>query len=213
MPKVRLLGALLCIFFFTTASALLRGSPLPPPVVASASPNGRILVVAERDFDSPDQTRPRRVLGTTYCILETEQFINSKDRLVSSVPFYSSSWQVTIEGNDNGDEFWPMVSNDGRSLVLVRVIPGIPGLPVLQIYRRGDSGGKLVRTLQITDLWTPAQVHTSGTLSITGAEPQWFARGALNLSSNNQDLIYRTQWGNELLIDLARGTVRQNPQR
>ena len=215
MTKVRCLAELLIFLCLPFASTPLRASAPPPTVLASTSSNGHFLVVAERQFDSPDETIPRKILRTTYRVLETEQFINSKDHLVSAVPFYSASafsWKVTLEGYGSS-QFWPMVSDDGHSLVLVAVTPAVPKLPVMQTYRQEQFDAKLVRALHITDLWTPAQIDPAGKslFNITDATPQWFSGGSLNISPNNQDLIYRTQWGDVLLIDLATGAIRRDP--
>jgi hypothetical protein len=144
--------------------------------------------------------------------MEAETFINSKDRLNTPAPFWSEStlsWQITPEGNDGIRVFWPLISNDGQSLVLVGVTAAVPGGAVLKIYRRNVFEGSLVRSFQITDLWTANEVDPDGKgiFTVTDATPKWFAGGFVTFSADDQILIYRTQWNDRVSIRLADGVI------
>lgn len=183
----------------------------PPVVRASRSTNGRFLVVTEREYDNPDLRQVRRIVRTTYRVMEAESFSNNnQDRLSTPAPLWSESalsWQVTPEGNDG--IFWPLISNDGQSLVLVGVTAAAPGRTVLKIYRKNMFEGKLVRSFQITELWTVKEVDPDrkGVFLVTDATPEWFAGGFLAFSPDDQRLIYRTQWKDRLSIRLVDGVI------
>src|ERR1039457_125047 len=97
-------------------------SPLFPDVRASRSMNGKYLVVVEQTFDNPDPSAVRRVLRSTYVVLKSEPFTNSRDRLQTAASFWSAfGWQVTPGGKASQRVFLPLISDDGQTLVLVGV--------------------------------------------------------------------------------------------
>jgi hypothetical protein len=206
------LATMLLVLLLSITSAKLVASALPPNVRASRSTNGRFLVLTETEYDNPDPRAVRRIVRTTYQVMEAEMFINRKDRLVTPAPFWSESalsWQITPEGNDGVRVFWPLVSNDGQSLVLVGITAAVPGGAVLKIYRKKMFEGSLVRSFQITDLWTANEVdpHGKRIFTVTDATPEWFAGGFLAFSPDDQTLIYRTQWNDRVSIRLADGMI------
>jgi len=203
---------LFVISLLPVAPPKLIASPLPPNVRASRSTNGRFLVLTEREYDNPNPHAVRKIVRTTYQVLETETFINSKDRLYTPAPLWSDSalsWQITPDEKDGIRIFWPLISNDGQSLVLVGVMPAFPGSEVLRIYRKKIYEGNLVRSFQLADLWTESEINPGGKkiFMVTDATPQWFAGGSLAFSSDDQMLIYRTQWGDQLKIRLSDGVT------
>ncbi|MBB5317851.1 hypothetical protein [Tunturibacter empetritectus] len=205
---------LLAAISVSSKSHKIFASALPPNVHASSSVNGRFLVVAEWEYENPND-KLRRIRRTTYKIMETESFINSKDRLTSPVKFWSDSawsWEVTLEGLEGKRIFWPMISDDGKSLILIAVTAPIPGQPVLEIYQRNDHKGQLIRSYQITDLWTPKQVDPDGRglFIFTDATPEWFAGAILSFSSDGQQLIYRNQWNEVLRIRVDDGVISRS---
>lgn len=199
-------------FSFSIISANLFASALPPNVRASRSPNGKFLVLTKRECDNPNSQATRRIVRTTYQVMEAETFINSKDRLNTPAPLWSESalsWQITPEGNDGTRVFWPLISNDGQFLVLVGITAAVPGGAVLKIYRKKMFKGSLVRSFQITDLWTANEVDPDGKgiFKVTEATPEWFAGGFVAFSPDDQTLIYRTQWNDRMNIRLADGEI------
>jgi hypothetical protein len=212
MSRCSLAAVLVAVISLSITSAKLVASAAPPNVRASRSTNGRFLVLTEREYDNPDPHAVRRIVRTTYQVMESETFINSKDRLTTPAPFWSESalsWQASPEGNDGMRVFWPLISNDGQSLVLVGLTAAVPGGAILKIYRKKDFEGSLVRSLQITDLWTAKEVDHDGKgiFMVTDATPNWFAGGFLTFSPDDQTLIYRTQWGDRVSIRLADGAI------
>lgn len=212
MSRCFLAAALLAVSVPITLMKL-GASPLPPNVRASLSTNGRFLVLTEREYDNPDSHVVRRIVRTTYQVMEAETFINnSRDRLNTPATFWSDSafsWQVAPEGNDAIRPFWPLISNDGQSLVLVAITAAVPGVPVLEIYRKKTFEGSLVRSFQITDLWSANEVDPDGKgiFMVTDATPKWFAGGFLEFSPDNRALTYRTQWNDRVSIRLADGVI------
>lgn len=203
----------LTLLLFAAISLLITpprlfASPLPPSVRASRSINGQFLVVTEYEYANPDNDIAR-IRRTTYRVMQLERFINSKDRLIAPVPFWSESWDVTIEGAEGRETFWPMISDDGRSLVLVAVNAPVPGLPMLKIYRNNSYKSELVRSYQISDLWTAKQVNPDGRgiFMVTGATPQWFSGGSLTFSPDGEQLVYRNQWNEVVRINLKDGMI------
>jgi len=212
MSRRCLAASLVAVISLSITLAKLVASALPPNVRASSSTNSRFLVLTEREYDNPDPHAMRRIVRTTYQVMESETFINGKDRLTTPASFWSESalsWQVSPEGNDGIRVFWPLISNDGQSLVLVGLTAAVPGGAVLKIYRKKIFEGSLVRSLQITDLWTAKEVDPDGKgiFTVTDATPNWFAGGFLAFSPDNQILIYRTQWNDRVSIRLADGAI------
>jgi hypothetical protein len=209
--------ALLFVIAFSVAPAtnFISASPLPPLVKASRSPNGKFLVVADLDL-APIENGGQQIRRTTYHVYQLEDFVNSKDRLNTPVPFWSDSWQsweTTLEGPFG--YCWPMVSNDGQSIVLIAIAGPMPGQPVLRLFRRklNEHTGELVRSFDITDLWTKQQVDPEGTgqFGDFDSTPKWFADGALAFSTDSRLLIYTNQWKQELQIDLKSGAISRSP--
>jgi hypothetical protein len=178
--------------------------PLPPYILASRSPNGRFLAVKDYELSpATEPDAPRRILSTTYRILAAETFLNEKDHLAASVPFYSQRCQVRLEASG---EFWPMVSDDGKSLILVGVSPPDPRPPLLKIDHCDFVSGSLVRELRLTDLWTGAQIASVGGMW-TDATPEWFAGSSFSFSADGESLLYRSRWGDRITIGLEGGKV------
>lgn len=198
----------LSVLMVSTAFSLpARGSAGAPLIRASQSANGKFLVVMELELRNSHE-----IIRSNYRILQVETFINAKDRLDSSGVFWTDTpWTVTVEG---GGAFYPLISNDGQYLVLLRLAPPFPdSQPVLEIYHREFSAGTLktiaVRQIAISDLWTPREINPDGAgLFIqTGATPQWFAGGSFNFTDDDENLTYRTQWNDVLTIRLVDGTI------
>ncbi len=200
---------LLTALLFATAVALVA-SPLPPNVVASTSPNGRFLILTQREFDSLDPDAVRRVVRTTYQVLDREPFLNAKDRLTAAVPFWSetaSSWRIALDGADGRQLFWPLISDDGQTVVLVGITPGSFGQSVLRIYKKRQFTGTLVRAFMLADLWTPEHRSPDSMSIETDATPKWFSGGSLAFSPDSHFLLYHTQWSETLQIRLSDGQV------
>lgn len=190
----------------------LFASAPAPNVIASRSANGRFLVYADREFDNPDSTLVRNILHTTFRIMEMETFLNSKDRLNTDAAFWSDhGWEVKLDKQAERSTWWPLISNDGQSLVLIAVAPPFSNTMALRIYRKtGFRETTLIRTIPLQDLWTPAQIDGTGGIA-HDSTPQWFAGGSLHFSPDDQSLIYRTQWSDELVIKLQDGAVSRTP--
>jgi hypothetical protein len=187
------------------------GGTLAPLIRASQSANGKFLVVTEWEYDSPNRQVPRMLVSSTYRVLQVEEFINDKDRLDGATTFWSDSdWEVSREGRDF---CWPLVSNNGQYLILVRVAPPFSGMPVMLIYHRELSGdvikGVLVRQISINDLWNERELDPDGTGALRASDStrQWFSGGSLRFSTDDVSLIYRTQWNDVLNLRLADGTI------
>ncbi len=189
-------------------------SALPPNIQASRSPNGRFLVLTDNQYDSPDETAVRHILQTTYRVFQLEPFINSKDHLVASVPFWSDGalgWSVTMRaGDEHFGYYWPMVNDDGLSLTLVSVTWPILKSPVLLTYHQsGFRKAQLVRAFTIADLWNDHETQLAGNrmTMATDSSPLWFAGGSFDYSLDGHALLYRNQWGRSVRIDLTTGVL------
>lgn len=183
-------------------------SPPPPVVRASISKNGRFLVVTEWEFENPND-QIRRIKRTTYTVMEIESFINNKDRLNAPVPFWSERWHVTLDTWN----FWPMISDDGHSLILIGVTFPFGNQSVLKIYRaKNCCETELVRDYKIADLWSKERVDSAGGKYhvFTDASPQWFSGGTFTFSEDGKSLIYRNQWNEVLQIKLADGAITRS---
>ncbi len=200
----------LAAFLMTFLSCVALASPLPPFVGASTSPNGRFLVVAEREYNGPEGTI-RKIVRTVYRVRQLETFLTDKDRFNTSTRFWSEGWALSLGGKEGQDAPWPMISNDGETIVLVHLGPPWPKVPTLTIFREKDYRGELVKTLPLSDLWTTKQIDPEGTgnFTATDATPEWFAGGSLNFSVDSRELVYRSRWNDVVRIDLHDGLVKR----
>lgn len=198
------------IFTLILLSNLSVASPLFPDVRAARSRNGSYLVVVEQTFDNPDPSVVRRVLSSTYVVLKSESFINSRDRLQTSGSFWSNfGWQVNLSGKASQRVSLPLISDDGQTLILVLARPAMKGgdQEVLQIYRRQENTGKLVRTLRLTDIWTHEEIESAAVLIDMGETPMWYTDGLLEFSADDQELLYHSRWNDLVRIKLADGST------
>jgi hypothetical protein len=185
-------------------------SPLFPDVRASRSMNGKYLVVVEQTFDNPDPTAVRQVLRSTYVVLKSEPFTNSRDRLQTTAPFWSAfGWQVTPRGQASHGGFLPLISDDGQTLVLVGVGPAMKfgDQKVMWVYRQQGNTAKLVRAVPLTKVWTPEEIESDAVVGDMGETPMWYTGGSLEFSPDNRVLRYRSRWNDTVNIKLADGSI------
>ncbi len=215
--------ALSCIFLLavTLGSIHTLASPLPPNVRASQSANGRFLVVSYPEYGPlptlggklPDATAPQTMESNTYEIFMAEAFVNNTSRLSGGVTFWSDSalsWSIKLEREQLSTSGWPILSNDGRTLVLVATAPPLPGSPVLSIYKMsGFRQGALLRNYQIDDLWTSHEIdpERKDMVMATDATPSWFAGSTFSFSPNCGELVYTNKWHETLSISLSDGNI------
>jgi hypothetical protein len=185
--------------------------PLFPDVRASGSMNGKFLVVVEETYDALSPAGARRVVRRTYAVLQSEPFSNNRDRLQTAIPFWSSSgwqcWQVTPAGAASRRIYLPMISNDGKTLVLILVSPPMGDQEVVRIYHREGDSAKLIRALQLSDFWTADEIKAYGDRVATDETPMWYADAKMEFSSDDQELLYRGRWNDKVQIRLADGAT------
>lgn len=190
------------------------GSPLPPVVRGAVSANGHFLVVSSFDLGEVVDGGGQRIKGQTFEINTVETFLNAKDRLNAPNVFYSGlGWAVKTKFDEAHLTYWPIVSNDVATLVLVGVTIAQPAIPVLKIYRQKGLDGVLVRSFAITDLWSEKEIYPRGDKIIMdkGYTPQWFATGSFAFDRTGEHLMYRRANGETLLIGLKDGDVVAAP--
>jgi hypothetical protein len=158
------------------------------------------------------------VTGATFDIAQIEPAISQTYGLRSSSTFYNDlslpSWQITITGARSSLQL-PIVSDDGRSLLLLAADAPDPTLPVLTLYRQHDHLGTLVRTYSLTELWTEEQLYPQGRdrtlFGDSGGNPRWFASDSFQFTPDNQILLYTTTWSDRLALNLANGSISRLP--
>jgi hypothetical protein len=187
---------------------------LTPIVFSSLSQNGRFLVIAEYT-NVPAGNGSERTVSTTYRIVESDSYIgNIYSMKLPGKLWYGSGfgWHVTLPAqNDFLGYAWPIVTNDGKYLVLISMSqPMMPGNgQYLRIYRRKDDHiGEVVRSFKITDLWTPQRVASDASVAaMDGYPPRWVTGGTFRFSDDSQKLTYRNQWQEEIEINLSDGAI------
>ncbi len=191
------------------------GSPLPPVVRGAVSANGRFLVVSSFDLGDVVDGGGQRIKGQTFEVNTVETFLNAKDRLNAPNVFYSGlGWAVKTKFDESHLTYWPIVSNDGATLVLVGVTAPWPRASILQIYRRSRTDGAPVRSFALEELWSQHEIYPHGdkVLVFNDSMPLWFATGSFLFSENNETLIYRHASGESLLIRLSDGAAVAAPR-
>jgi hypothetical protein len=168
------------------------------------------MVVVQQTFDNPEPSTVRRVLRSTYVILRSEPFTNSRDKFQTSASFWSAfGWQVTPRGEASQRLFLPLISNDGQTLILVAVgvAMKVGDQEVMRIYKQQGNTAKLVRTLRLSEVWTHEEIEANGVFGEMGEEPMWYSEGSLEFSPDSRELLYRSRWNDRVRIKLANGTA------
>lgn len=218
----RLAQALIFSWLLGYSRCVIAGASAPC-VKASISANGDYLVI--RDFNLEPGAReesgqPFRPQSISLQVYPRERFINQKDRLNSDSTFWTD---LTLEWNVNIDlrkepsmSACPnfLITNDGEFLV---IFSGMFVDGALRIYRRrnhlgdpireGADHGVFIRDVSLKELW-PATVYVNWrSQTFTDESPLWFAGGRFAFDHDSRQLIYKTQWGNTALVQLADGSV------
>jgi hypothetical protein len=199
------LGAL-SISIFT---AQVFASPLPPLVRSASSNNGQFLVVATLKLGPPGDGGEQMILGETFEINARETFANTKGRLTAPNKYWVdswNSWKIELPRQNGFSAPWPIISDDGSTLILVGVSPPMSGMTLLAIYKRDGRGGKLLRSYKVDDLWSlrpgekRIEVATDGT-------PEWFDEGKFSFSDDGEMLLYTDKEHGVIRLSLKDGTV------
>ncbi len=186
---------------------------------AVSSKNGNFLVLTDVQFE-PRQGSVQRV---SLQVFSKEDFINEKDRLTAPATYWTDRllWSVVLDSNRIHNEPHPcplpLITDDGEFLILVHIGPAFSDDPaVLQIYRRRDHLGDLVRAgpdhgvfikdIALKEIWTTDKLPASSGVW-TDETPQWFAGGTFEFSSDYRQLIHKTRWGNTVRINLEDGSL------
>ncbi|HEY6764641.1 MAG TPA: hypothetical protein VI386_07710 [Candidatus Sulfotelmatobacter sp.] len=208
---------LLCLPFVFTG--LSFAGALPPCVKAASSNNGNFLIITDVQI-GPSHGAGAEVQQVALQVFSKETFINEKDRLTSSVTYWSNwlQWSVTLDSQNShpvpGCPL-PLITDDGEFLVIVN-LNNPDG--VLSIYRRrdhrgdpvreGPDHGVLIREVALKEIW-PADKFPKVQI-VTDHTPQWFAGGTFQFSPDSRALIHRTRWGTTVSINLPDGSVSRN---
>jgi hypothetical protein len=192
-------------------TAHVSASPLPPIIRAATSNNGRFLVVATLKLGPAGDGGGQPILGETFEVNERVTFPYSKGNLTAPNKYYLQDlgWKVELPRESTLFAPWPIVSDDGSSLILVGVSPAMPGTTLLTIYKRNgryELEGSLLRSYKVDDLWTlkPGEERMFG---YTDATPEWFDDGVFSFSSDGGVLLYKDKEHGLLQISLKSGAV------
>lgn len=208
-------GLRLAVFALLFRGGSGWGSPLPPVVRGAVSANGRYLVVSSLDLGEAVDGGRHRIKGQTFEVTTLETSVYPKAWLSAPNAFYIGlGWTVKTKFDEAHLTYWPIVSNEGSTLVLVGVTVGTPRPAVLMIYKRNGVDGELVRSFALEDLWSQSEIYPHGDKRIvfTDASPQWFATGSFLFSEDGNTLIYRRAGGESLLLRLSDGAVAAAPR-
>ena len=208
--KTRSLVFFSCVLLWIGVFAVQLHASAPPPIIRGAlSKNGQFLVVSSFELGPPDSHGGTRVIGFKFEVTRLQTFINRKDQLTSPNRYYSDvpgNCKVEIKISDHGPAFqrWPIISDDGRTLVLVGVTAPWPNVPLLEIYQQKGFDAALVRSFSLGDLRKTA----AGAIYMqTDSTPQWFAGGEFSFAPSGQTLVYTDPQQGSFSINLTDGVV------
>ena len=192
-------------FLFT---ARVFASPLPPLIRAATSNNGQFLVVATLKLGPAGEGGGQMILGETFEINARETFVYTKGRLTAPNKYYlpDLGWKIELPRQIGFIAPWPIVSDDGSTLILVGVSPPMSGMKLLAIYKRDGRGGKLLRSYTVDDLWSlrPGEKRTE---VVTDGTPEWFDEGKFSFSDDGEMLLYTDKEHGAIRLSLKDGTV------
>ena len=199
-----LLGA--ALFLALMPSSAPASAP-PPLVKGSFSAHRRSLVIVSYQYGpSVDACGGHEIRSVTYEVLAPFTPL-PRHALHAPVTLLSSPWSVTPPDRSLR---WPMITDDGTTLLLLDVTTVGPERRLISIYRHTGYGSTLVHTLSAADLWTQHEANPSGSdrwIIFDDYQPLWFAIGALRFTDDDQDLLYTSPDRHKLRIHLADGTI------
>jgi hypothetical protein len=216
MPRIALAIFFCC--FLLGFSVPAQASPLFPCPKAVSSTNGRFLVIVDVVTKS-EARRITTVKSVSFQVFPKEDFINAKDRLLTASPYWTdwARWKLVL----GEKEIWsggscpaPLISDDGEFLVLLRTGFVSADVAAIHVYRwnhqvhegiSSTNKATLVASIPLRQLWPSDRL--SSTEIWTDETPQSFAGGKLAFSEDNKELVYSTQWGTSVRIQLATGSV------
>ncbi len=186
----------------------------PPPVLRGAvSANGRVMVACTFDLGDEAKGGGRPVRGQAFEVSSLVDFrLDARDRLSAGNSYFGEpAWTVKVDRR-NTPEYWPIISNDGSTLVLVAVSGAGPQGSVLKIYRRDGAAGLLVRSFALGELWSDREIHPHGDkiMMFTDASPLWFAGGRFAFSMDGESLIYTHAGGVTNVISVRSGAMTRH---
>jgi hypothetical protein len=201
------------VFLMYIFAGHVFASPLPPIIRAAVSNNGQFLVEATLKLGSAGAGGGQAILGETFEVMERQTFVDTKGRLTTPNKHYMEGlgWKVELPREIGFLAPWPIINDDGSSLILVNVSPPMSGTALLAIYKRNGSNGStgtLLRSYKVEDLWTlkPGDEGMSG---FTDATPEWFDEGVFSFSKDGGTLLYKDKEHGLIQISLTSGVVRQ----
>lgn len=199
-------------------SAPAFASAPAPCIKAVSSKDGNFLVLTDRIERSVNDITFRQV---SLRVFRKENFINEKDRVVSSETYWTDGpqWSVVLDSSEGHRvPACPvsLITDDGEFLIIVA--NDFISDSALRIFRRrdhlgdplreGPDQGVFIRDIPLKELW-PAD-KLSGIQVFTDASPKWFAGGTFEFSSDFRCLVHKTRWGNTVRINLLDGSVSTN---
>lgn len=210
MASLKMWSARWMVLWGCVVGTQLFASPLPPLIRAATSQNGQFLVVATLKLGPAGKGGGRPILGETFEVNERETFVYTKGRLTAPNGYYSPDlgWTVELPRQSGFIAPWPIISDDGQSLILVGVSPPVPGMTLLAIYKKHGSGGDLLRSYEVDELWSlkPGEERMSGYFDGT---PEWFDEGRFTFSKDGETLLYEDKKRGLVKISLKDGVVKE----
>lgn len=209
---------------------VLAGQPLHPCVKAVSSENAASLVISNIQHEPllGEKVIARRIQQFSFEVFPNEKHINAKDKTMARATFWAdeswAQWGIVLNAREHANWAFtsscplPLVTDDGEFLILLATVPAVSvDWGVLRIYRRDrtaqdiPSHGRLIREIPLKEIWTPPILtwQSAATKETTsdGETPEWYAGGTFAFSLDNQNLIYKTQWGNSIRVSLENGSV------
>jgi hypothetical protein len=190
-------------------TAHIFASPGTPIIRAATSNNGQFLVISTLKLVSAREGGGQMILGETFEINALETFASTKGRLTAPNKYWVdswNSWKIEVPRQYGLTAPWPIISDDGSTLVLVGVSPPVSGATLLAIYKKRKKEGELLRSYTGDDLWSlkPGEKRMD---AIFDSTPEWFDDGEFSFSNNGEMLLYTDKERGVIRISLKDGTV------
>jgi hypothetical protein len=181
-------------------------SSLLPLIRTATSNNGQFLVVGTLKLGPAGEGGGQTILGETFEVNARETFAYTKGRLTAPNKYWVDSWEVELPRQIEFIAPWPIISDDGSTLILVGVSPPVSGMTLLAIYKRDGRGGKLLRSNTVEDLWDlkPGEKRMD---SIFDSTPEWFDNGHFSFSDDGGMLLYTDEEHGGIRFSMKDGTV------
>ncbi|WP_124846838.1 hypothetical protein [Acidipila sp. EB88] len=179
----------------------------PPAVQASLSRNGRFMIIADPVYVNASAS-PMRMRSTTFRILSSLRSNPDQGWAPNNqTSFWSNTMTLAPAAGDDARGRWPLISENGQYVALVRVGDWQDGGTILlSVYRMWPTVSHIA-VYKVADLMTQEERTADHPPRSYEHSWWWLKGGELAFSEDSSELICRHRSGRTVQIQLSDGRI------